>query len=297
MESQHQQTGQQAHPVTLPSDGSTSNGCGSEGLCTGGSNGIDCGDRVDVCSGIEPAGAVDEGERTTVRKLPLSAQVRAIMTLLRNRTTTRADFVFQADRIIRLVVEYSLCFLPHQPKVVTTPTGAAYDGVVGLHDDKLCAVSLVRAGESMEGAVSSVCHNVAIGKILFTFKDTTESEWNSSFDHEPTITYVKLPKDIGKRQILLLDPVIGRGWSVIAALHLLSKLPGVQVQQLTLVSILTSRQGVRNILSEFPGLTIVTAEIDPDINDAGFVVPGIGNFGDRYFGTEPQTQHQQANKN
>jgi uracil phosphoribosyltransferase len=76
----------------------------------------------------------------------------------------RSDFVFQSDRLIRMVVEEALSLLPTTPKTVTTPTGVTYDGL--RFDSKLCCVSIPRSGDTMEQGVRQVIRDVRIGKIL-----------------------------------------------------------------------------------------------------------------------------------
>ena len=85
-------------------------------------------------------------------------------TLIRDRATSTPDFVFYADRLLRLVVEAGLGFLPFAERSVTTPTGGTYVGVDFAK--KLCGVSVIRSGESMENALRACCKGVKIGKIL-----------------------------------------------------------------------------------------------------------------------------------
>jgi len=96
--------------------------------------------------------------------IPSNFQVRGMHTLIRDARTTTPDFVFYADRLLRLVVEAGLGFLPFAEKCVTTPTGATYVGVDFAK--KLCGVSIIRSGESMENALRACCKGIKIGKIL-----------------------------------------------------------------------------------------------------------------------------------
>lgn len=85
-------------------------------------------------------------------------------TIIRDRSTGRNDFVFYADRLIRLVVEHGLGYLPFRETQVVTPTGQEYNGVTFAN--KLCGVSVIRSGESMENALRACCKGIKIGKIL-----------------------------------------------------------------------------------------------------------------------------------
>ena len=96
--------------------------------------------------------------------VPSNFQVRGMHTIVRDAATSTNDFVFYADRLLRLVVEAGLGFLPFEEKSVTTPTGATYVGVDFAK--KLCGVSVIRSGESMENALRACCKGIKIGKIL-----------------------------------------------------------------------------------------------------------------------------------
>eukprot|EP00250_Pteridium_aquilinum_P000409 c10452_g1_i1 orf=103-1191(+) len=91
-------------------------------------------------------------------------QIRGMHTLIRDQETTKHNFVFYADRLIRLVVEHGLGHLPFTEKQVITPTGSVYTGVDFCK--QLCGVSIIRSGESMENALRACCKGIKIGKIL-----------------------------------------------------------------------------------------------------------------------------------
>ncbi|TYH92074.1 hypothetical protein ES332_A13G157400v1 [Gossypium tomentosum] len=116
-------------------------------------------------------------------------QIRGMHTLIRDSQTTKHDFVFYADRLIRLVVEHGLGHLPFTEKQVITPTGSVYTGVDFCK--RLCGVSVIRSGESMENALRACCKGIKIGKILIH----REGE-----DNGQQLIYEKLPQDISERQ-------------------------------------------------------------------------------------------------
>lgn len=125
-----------------------------------------------------------------------TSQIKALHTIIRNKETKREDYVFYSNRLIRLLVEEALSYLPFKEKTVITPTNVEYKGVEFI--SKLCGVSIVRAGESMEAGLREVCKQIRIGKILIQRDEKTA---------KPMLYYVKLPKDIKDRTVLLLDPV------------------------------------------------------------------------------------------
>ncbi|KAF8037622.1 hypothetical protein BT93_B0485 [Corymbia citriodora subsp. variegata] len=200
-------------------------------------------------------------------------QIRGMHTLIRDVRTTKHDFVFYADRLIRLVVEHGLGHLPFSEKQITTPTGSVYTGVV--FRKRLCGVSIIRSGESMENALRACCKGIKIGKILI------HREGNSGRQ----LIYEKLPADISSRHVFLLDPVLASGNSAVKAITLLLS-KGVSESNIIFLNLIAAPQGIHVVCKRFPKMKIVTSEIDASLDDNARVIPGMGEFGDRYFGTD-----------
>ncbi|VAI74346.1 uridine kinase-like protein 2, chloroplastic isoform X2 [Triticum dicoccoides] len=200
-------------------------------------------------------------------------QIRGMHTLIRDREITTPDFVFYSDRLIRLVVEHGLGNLPFTEKQVVTPTGSVYSGVDFCK--KLCGVSIVRSGESMENALRACCKGIKIGKILI----------HRVGDDGQQLIYNKLPSDIAERHVLLMDPVLGTGNSANQAIQLLRS-TGVPEDHIMFLNLISAPEGIHCVCKRFPGVKIVTSEIDAGLNEEYRVVPGLGEYGDRYFGTD-----------
>ncbi|XP_059669984.1 uridine/cytidine kinase UKL1, chloroplastic isoform X3 [Cornus florida] len=200
-------------------------------------------------------------------------QIRGMHTLIRDRDISKHDFVFYSDRLIRLVVEHGLGHLPFTEKQVVTPTGSVYTGVDFCK--KLCGVSIVRSGESMENALRACCKGIKIGKILI----------HRDGDNGKQLIYEKLPKDILERHVLLLDPVLATGNSANQAIELLIQ-KGVPESHIIFLNLISAPEGIQCVCKRFPALKIVTSEIDVALNEEYRVIPGMGEFGDRYFGTD-----------
>ncbi|KVI02367.1 Phosphoribulokinase/uridine kinase [Cynara cardunculus var. scolymus] len=181
-------------------------------------------------------------------------QIRGMHTLIRDAQTTKHDFVFYADRLIRLVVEHGLGHLPFTEMQVITPTGVDFC-------KRLCGVSVIRSGESMENALRACCKGIKIGKILI----------HREGDNGQQLIYEKLPQDISDRHVLLLDPILGTGNSAVQAISLLLK-KGVPEGNIIFLNL----------------ISIVTSEIETGLNEEFRVLPGMGEFGDRYFGTDDE---------
>lgn len=108
----------------------------------------------------------------TLRVLPSTPQIRGLHTFVRNRNTPRDEFMFYSKRLIRLVIEYALSYLPFKKVTVQTPQGIPYEGK-RCAVSKICGVSILRAGETMEAALTDVCKDIRVGKILIqTSADT-----------------------------------------------------------------------------------------------------------------------------
>nr|prf uracil phosporibosyltransferase [Toxoplasma gondii] len=202
-----------------------------------------------------------------------TAQLRAMMTIIRDKETPKEEFVFYADRLIRLLIEEALNFLPFFKKFVTTPLDVSYHGVSFY--SKICGVSIVRAGFSMFSGLRAVCRGCRIGKILIQRDETTA---------EPKLIYFKLPADIRDRWVMLLDPMCATAGSVCKAIEVLLRL-GVKEERIIFVNILAAPQGIFRVFKEYPKVRMVTAAVDICLNSRYYIVPGIGDFGDRYFGT------------
>ena len=225
----------------------------------------------------------------TLRVLPVTPQIKGLHTYIRNRDTPRDEFIFYSKRLIRLVIEYSLSLLPYQTVIVETPQDQPYEGkkctaskicgsvrietwINRCCDCYYCRVSILRAGETMEQALSEVCKDIRIGKILI------QTNWDTG---EPELYYLRLPRDIKDYQVILMDATVATGAAAMMAIRVLLD-HDVPEQNINLVSLLMAESGVHTIAYAFPNVRIVTSAVDPEINDKFHVLPGIGNFGDRF---------------
>uniref|UniRef100_A0A8C9ZUJ9 Uracil phosphoribosyltransferase homolog n=3 Tax=Sander lucioperca TaxID=283035 RepID=A0A8C9ZUJ9_SANLU len=200
-----------------------------------------------------------------LKLLPLNDQIRELQTIIRDKTTSRGDFVFCADRLIRLVVEEGLNQLPYSECTVTTPTGYKYEGVKFERGN--CGVSIMRSGEAMEQGLRDCCRSIRIGKILIQSDEETQ---------KAKVYYAKFPPDVYRRKVLLMYPILSTGNTVIEAVRVLIE-HGVQPRHIILLSLFSTPHGAKSIIQEFPDITILTTEVHP-------VAPT--HFGQRYFGTD-----------
>ncbi|KAM9445629.1 uridine-cytidine kinase-like 1 isoform 5-T5 [Clarias gariepinus] len=194
---------------------------------------------------------------------------------VRNKETSRDEFIFYSKRLMRLLIERALAFLPSQVRVIHTPQGQDYEGR-SFQGKRVTGVSILRAGETMEPALRAVCKDVRIGKILIqTNQDTGE----------PELHYLRLPKDISEDHVILMDCTVSTGAAAMMAVRVLLD-HDVQEDKILLVSLLMAEMGVHSVAYAFPQVKIITTAVDKKVNDLFHIIPGIGNFGDRYFGTD-----------
>jgi len=211
-----------------------------------------------------------------LHRLEDNSQIRGLHTIFRNTEASREDFVFYADRLIRLVVERGLGLLPFSREIVTTPTGEPYFGVAFVQG--IIGVSIIRSGESMETSLRAVCKTARIGKMLIA-NDGPKNDCSNR-----RIAYCSLPQEIHRLHVLLLDPVLDTGGTVACAIEeLLSR--GVPMDNITVLNLISSPDGLSLICGKYPRIKVVTSSVDRGVNKDGYVVPGVGDFANRYFGT------------
>ncbi|GAA0298344.1 uracil phosphoribosyltransferase [Streptomyces polychromogenes] len=208
-----------------------------------------------------------------VHPLPQTNQLRAMHTIIRDRRASRADFVFYSRRIIRLLLESALNQLPFDQHEAITPVGETYEGL--RLGPQLCAVPVVRAGDSMLDELRQVIPDITVGKLLIQRDKTTKL---------PHLYYKNFPEDIADRHVLLLEPMLATGGSAKAAIEVLLD-AGVHEENIVFVNFLASPEGIDAVHAAYPLVKIVTSSIEQRLNENAFMIPGIGDFGDRYFGT------------
>ncbi|XP_027415009.1 uridine-cytidine kinase-like 1 isoform X4 [Bos indicus x Bos taurus] len=211
----------------------------------------------------------------TLSVLKSTPQVRGMHTIIRDRETSRDEFIFYSKRLMRLLIEHALSFLPFQDCVVQTPQGQDYAGKC-YAGKQITGVSILRAGETMEPALRAVCKDVRIGTILIQTNQQTG---------EPELHYLRLPKDISDDHVILMDCTVSTGAAAMMAVRVLLD-HDVPEDKIFLLSLLMAEMGVHSVAYAFPRVRIITTAVDKRVNDLFRIIPGIGNFGDRYFGTD-----------
>jgi uracil phosphoribosyltransferase len=194
-----------------------------------------------------------------------------LLTQLRDVQTPPPVFRTIAKRLTLVIVLEAVRGLPTIDLEVDTPLERA--GGKRISPD-LVAVPILRAGLGMLEAVTDLFPEVSVGYIGLERDDATLL---------PTSYYEKLPP-LANRHVLLLDPMLATGGSAAAACSsILAKGP-VEVR---FACVVAAPQGLAKMQSEHPEVPVFTAALDRDLTDKGYILPGLGDFGDRLFGTEP----------
>lgn len=139
---------------------------------------------------------------------------------------------------------------------------------------KVAICPILRAGLGMLDGVLSLISGARVGFIgLYRNEETLE----------PVEYYVKLPADIAQRDVILLDPMLATGNSTAAAVRTVKE---AGAQSVRLIALIAAPEGIERIASEHPDVSIVVAGIDRELNERGYILPGLGDAGDRLFGTK-----------
>ena len=143
-----------------------------------------------------------------------------------------------------------------------------------INENNYAFVPILRAGMGMIDGVLQVMPTAKIGHIgLYRNEETLE----------PVKYFSKLPKEIEKKEVILLDPMLATGGSGSAAITLLKK---DGVKKIKFLSIIAAPEGIKRIKKEHPDVQIYAAQLDEHLNDIGYIVPGLGDAGDRIYGTK-----------
>ena len=194
---------------------------------------------------------------------------RHLLAGLRDAETPPERFRHLAKRLSSVLVLEATRSLPTRPSRIRTPLE---DADVELLDGGVVAVPILRAGLGLLEAVTDLLPEVQVGYAGLERDEATL---------QPTSYYLKVPELAG-RSVLLLDPMLATGGSAAFAASLLKERGAADLQ---LVCVVAAPEGLARLHDEHPDVRVVTAAVDARLNDVGYIVPGLGDFGDRLFGT------------
>lgn len=192
------------------------------------------------------------------------------LTLLRDVSTNTADFRSALQRIAVILAYHALKELPLRKFEIQTPI----EKTTGFDiDQDIIVVPILRAGLGLSDALLKFIPDAKVGHLgMYRDEDT----------HNPVDYYSNIPAGIEDAMVLVVDPMLATGGSADDALTFLKK---EGAQHLRFISLICAPEGLRRICEKHPDVYTITAAIDEKLNDDAFIVPGLGDAGDRYFGT------------
>ena len=194
------------------------------------------------------------------------------LAVLRNKETTVKEFRELVSEIAGLMCYEATRNLPTVEVDVETPLMTAKCKM--LAGKKLAIVPILRAGLGMVDAMVDLIPSAKIGHIgLYRDPET----------HEPVEYYCKLPEDVGNRVVFVVDPMLATGGSAVAAIDFLKK---HGCKQIIMMNIIGCPEGIKRVTEAHPDVDIYMAACDEKLNDHAYIVPGLGDAGDRIFGTK-----------
>ena len=194
------------------------------------------------------------------------------LTILRNKDTGVKEFREIVSEIAALECYEATRDLPLEDVVVETPI--ATGTFKSLAGKKLAIVPILRAGLGMVDGILNLIPSAKVGHLgLYRDPET----------HEPVEYYCKMPADIAERNVIIVDPMLATGGSAAAAIACMK---GYGCKHIKLMNILAAPDGIACIQKEHPDVDIYVAAVDEKLNEHAYIVPGLGDAGDRIFGTK-----------
>ena len=194
------------------------------------------------------------------------------LAVLRNKETPVKEFRELINEISGLMCYEATRNLPTMDVEVETPVATAMCKM--LAGKKLAIVPILRAGLGMVDALVDLIHSAKIGHIGL---------YRDPVTHEPVENYSKLPHDIGNRVTFVVDPMLATGGSAVAAIDFLKK---HGCKNIIMMNIIGCPEGIKKVQEAHPDVEMYLAACDERLNDHAYIIPGLGDAGDRIFGTK-----------
>ena len=194
------------------------------------------------------------------------------LSILRDENTGVKEFREIISEIAALECYEATRDLPLEDVEIKTPI--ATGTFKHLAGKKLAIVPILRAGLGMVDGILTLIPSAKVGHIgLYRDPDTLE----------PVEYYCKMPNDIAEREVIILDPMLATGGSASAAIQFIKN---YEVKNIKLMNIIAAPEGIQRVHHDHPDVDIYCAALDEKLNDHGYIVPGLGDAGDRIFGTK-----------
>jgi len=194
------------------------------------------------------------------------------LAIIRDKHTGNKEFRELMEEVTMLMAYEAMRDLELAPVTIETPLTSMTAHM--LSGKKLAVVAILRAGLVMVDGILKLVPAAKVGHIgLYRNPKTLQ----------PVEYYCKLPSDIAERRVFLADPMLATAGS---AVHAISVLKSKGAQQIRLMSIIAAPEGIKRVQNAHPDVEMVVAAVDSHLNDHGYIVPGLGDAGDRIYGTK-----------
>ena len=194
------------------------------------------------------------------------------ISLMRDKKTGTNEFRKLVEEVAMLEGYEALSDLPVEDREVDTPIETCITPMISGR--KLAIVPILRAGLGMVPGLLSLCPTAKVGHIGMYRDEET---------HEPVPYYCKLPKPIEERTIIVLDPMLATGGSAVDAINQIKKLGGKNIK---FMCIIAAPEGLEKLHTAHPDVQIYIGNLDRELNADAYICPGLGDAGDRIFGTK-----------
>lgn len=192
--------------------------------------------------------------------------------LLRNKNTSTKDFRDLVSEIAMLMCYEVTRNLELEDRDVETPIAVAHCKTLSGKD--ICFVPVLRAGLGMVDGVLKLIPMAKVGHIGL-YRDPKT--------FEPVEYYCKLPQDVAEREVVVLDPMLATGGSASAAISFIKQRGAKRIK---LMNLIAAPVGIERVKADHPDVDIFCAAVDEKLNDHAYIIPGLGDAGDRLFGTK-----------
>ena len=193
------------------------------------------------------------------------------LTILRDRRTGHKEFRELVEELAMLMAFEATSGLAVRSIDVATPLATAKGATIA--GQEIAVVPILRAGLAMETGILRLMPTARVGHIGI-YRDPSTLE--------PHTYYCKLPPDVAERQVLVVDPMLATGGSAVESVDLLKERGA---RTITLMVLIAAPEGIRRLHAEHPDVDIYTAAVDERLDDHGYILPGLGDAGDRLYGT------------
>ena len=211
----------------------------------------------------------DFGEHVHIMDHPLVAHK---LTIMRDKNTSTKDFRELVSEVGSFIAYEATRDLPLTTKLVETPLCTAE--MPTLAGKKIAIVPILRAGLGLVDGFLRMIPSARVGHIgMFRDEETLE----------PHVYFCKMPKDVAERDIMIVDPMLATGGSADAAITEMKKRGCKNIKMVVLVA---APVGIERLLANHPDVEIYCGAVDDHLNEHGYIVPGLGDAGDRIFGTK-----------